>query len=397
MLISATHPHRPVLAIVAATLTACAHPAGSFRLVTRTPDALLIPPQVKDASVDTISLRLRPGRTRAACLESAGGLRIAGKSLVVNRDVLTASAPGELDKWAAALEKAGCISPGETLALKTTVIDSLPFTPSQRMRLRGFALAAIGSANLTSVDSLRVVSPVFRPGAPPGSSAIAAAKASVTAGPNGSINIDLTTKENPDLRGYEIAWYDIKERNDGPGFYIAPRSAELHVGGKVEQVAAPGTNQFVFEPAARWFRFFVKTRVSANDYNIVLMSGSTASDLETRSVNFQKDAAAFLQAAGKASYVVIAKEIEVNPYTRVKVNGIETDVPMGSSIRQVIEQIAGRGSASNALARLSVLKPYRIQKSPRTRLSPVEWDRRTQDILNLTVEGGKQIAWQSSH
>jgi hypothetical protein len=250
-----------VLAIIAAALTACAHPAGSFLLVTRAPNALLIPPQVKDASVDRTSLRLQRGRTKAACLESAGGLRMAGKSLVVNRDVLTASAPGELDNWAAALEKAGCISPGETFALKTTVIDSLPLTLSQRARLRGFALAGIGSANLTSVDSLRVVSPVFRPGAPPGSSAIAAAKASVSAGPNGSINVDLTTKENPDVRGYEIAWYDIKDRNDGPGFYIAPRSAELHIEGKVEQEAAPGTNQLVFEPAARWFRFFVKTRL----------------------------------------------------------------------------------------------------------------------------------------
>jgi hypothetical protein len=252
---STTQQYRPVLAILAVTLAACAHPAGTFRLVTRTPDALLIPPQVKDASIDTTSLRLRLGKTRAPCRESSGGLRIAGKSIVVNRDVLTASAPGELDRWAAALEKAGCISPGDTFGLKTTLIDSLPLTPSQRMRLRGFALAAIGSANLTSVDSLRVVSPVFRPGAPPGSSAITAAKASVSAGPNGSINIDLTTKENPDLRGYEIAWYDIKERNDGPGFCIAPRSAELHIAGKVEQAAAPGTNQFVFEPAARWFAF----------------------------------------------------------------------------------------------------------------------------------------------
>jgi len=77
----------------------------------------------------------------------------------------------------------------------------------------------------------------------------------------------------------------------------------------------------------------------------------------------------------------------------VKVNGVETDVPMGSSIRQAIEQTTGRGAASNALVRLSVLKPYHVQKLPRARLFPVEWDHRTQDILNLTLEGGEQIAW----
>ena len=391
MSIPATQKYRPALAIVAATLAACAHPAGPFRLVTRTPNAVLIPPRVKDASVDRTSIRFQSRRGPAACPASASGLRIAGKSLEVNRDLLTASAPGELDNWAAALEKAGCIGPGETFALKATVIDSLPLEPSQRMRLRGYFLATAGSANLTSVNSLRVVSPVFRPGAPPGSSAITADRPNVSKGPNGSINVELVA--NPDLSGYEIAWYDVKDRDDGRGFYIAPRSAELHIAGKVEQEQAPGTNRFVFEPAARWFRFFVKTRLSANDYNIVLLSGPTASDLETRTADFHKDAPAFLGSASKTSYVAIAKEIEVNPYIRVRVNGVETDVPMGSTIRQVIEQTAGRGAASSALARLSVLKPYGVQKPPRGRLSPVEWDHGTQDILNLTLEGGEQIAW----
>ena len=388
---STTPLYKPVLAIVAAILTACAHPPGSFRLVTGTPGALLIPPRVKDASVDITSIRLRHGGSKAACGASASGLRIAGRSLVVNRDLLAASAPGELDEWAAALESSGCIRPGETFALKTAVIDSLPLAPSERMRLRGYALATAGSMDLTSVNSLRVVSPVFRPGAPPGSSAIAASQPSVSNGQNGGINVDLTA--NPDLRGYEIAWYDVKDREDGPGFYIGPRSAELHIAGKVEREEAPSANRFVFEPGARWFRFFVKTRLSGNDYNIVLLSGSTASDLEARTANFQKDAPQFLQSASKTFYVVIPKEIEVNPYIRVKINGVETDVPMGSSIRQAIEQTAGRGAASNALGHLSVLKPYRVQKLPHPRLSPVEWDHRTQDILNLTLEGGEQIAW----
>ncbi len=301
------------------------------------------------------------------------------------------SAPGDLDNWAAALEKGGCIGPGETFALKITVIDSLPLEPSQRMRLRGYALATAGSVDLTSVNSLRVVSPVFRPGTQPGSSVIAADQPIVSSGRNGAVNIDQIA--NPDLRGYEIAWYDVKDRDDGPGFYIAPRSAELHLAGKVEQQDAPSAYRFVFEPGARWFRFFVKTRLSANDYNIVLLSAPTASVLEARTENFQKDAAAFLRSAGNTSYVAITKEIEVNPYIRVKVNGVETDVPVGSSIRQVIEQKAGRGTASNALARLTVVKPYHAQKVSRARLCPVEWDHRTQDILNLVLEGGEQIAW----
>jgi hypothetical protein len=58
---------------------------------------------------------------------------------------------------------------------------------------------------------------------------------------------------------------------------------------------------------------------------------------------------------------------------------------MGNSIRQVIEQTASDGTASNAVARLSVLKPYRVQKLSHAKLLPVRWDHRTQDILNLTL------------
>lgn len=32
----------------------------------------------------------------------------------------------------------------------------------------------------------------------------------------------LDLKPNPDLIGYEVAWYDIRNRQDGPGFRIVP-------------------------------------------------------------------------------------------------------------------------------------------------------------------------------
>ena len=295
-------PYRSVLAIVAVTLTACAHPAGSFRLVTRTPNAaLLIPPQVKDASIDRTSLRVRPRRTKAACPPSASGLRIERTSLAVSRDLLTALAPGELDNWAAALEKAGCIGPGEAFTLKTIVIDSLPLESSQRMKLRGYALTSIGSADLTSVNSLRVVSAVFRPGAPPASSAIAVGQPDVTRGQNGAINVDLIA--NPDLTGYEVAWYDVKDRDDGPGFYIAPRSAELHIAGKVEEGRRRVRIGLSSNLPRAGFAFRENARVREDDYNIVLLSGSTAEAISKRVPRTSKKDAAACCRVGQAGHL----------------------------------------------------------------------------------------------
>jgi hypothetical protein len=168
---------------------------------------------------------------------------------------------------------------------------------------------------------------------------------------------------------------------------VVPRAAEIHIAGQVERQAAPRVDQFALESNARWFRFFVMTRLAGNDYNIVLLSAPTASDLETRTASFRRDAAGYLQTAGKASYAAMTKEIGVNPYVRVKVNGVETDVALGDSIRQTIEQTAGRGNAASVLPRLSVLKPYG------GKLSRVEWDRNGQDILNLSLEGGEEIVW----
>jgi hypothetical protein len=290
----------------------------------------------------------------------------------------------ELNAWAAALERTGCIGAGEAFTLTTSVIDALPLGLSERRQLRGEALATRGSVDLSSVNALRVVSPVFRPGAPPGT-AIATEQSEVSGGPNGSITVEL--KANPDLTGYEVAWYDVRKREDGPGFHIAPRTAEVHIAGKVEQEPAPRVNPFVFEPTARWFRFFLITRASANDYDMVLLSAPTASDLEARTELFRRDAAGYLRSADKATYAAMTREIGVNPYVRVRVNGVETDIPVGDSIRQVIEASTGRGQAANALPHLTILKPHG------GKLCRVEWDHSARDILSLTLEGGEEIAW----
>jgi hypothetical protein len=371
------------LTLIAILASACAHPPNSFRLIQNN---VLVPPGVKDASVVTASVPLPAHRGKPNCPPSPSGLRIAGKRVIVTRDALASATPEELRTWMASLEKADCIGSGESFALTGALIDSLPLPLSRRSSLRGEGLSVRGVTDLTSVNSIKIVSPVFRPGSPAGVTAIEPPTVSPGDRP-GSINVEL--KANPDLTGYEIAWYDIQPRPDGPGFHIVPRAAEVHIGDRVEKETAPRVNRLGVAPDARWFRYFLMTRSSTNqnDYNIVVLSAPTAGELEARTRAFEKDAGAFLQSAAKTSYAAMTPQFGVNPYIRVKMKQAETDLELGATVRTAIEQSAGKGNAVAALAQLTVRKPHN------GKLSLVEWDRTKQDILSLPLEGGEEITW----
>src|SRR5665213_2332092 len=371
------------LAGIVLLLSGCAHPAASYRLAHPGASLILIPPGVKDASAANASVRVSPGHSaKNVCAPSPGGLRIQGKAVIVSREALTAATNTELQSWTASLEKNGCIRAGQSFALMNAMLDSLPLEVAKRYSLRG-----VGT-DLTAVNALRVVSPVLRPGAPADAGKSADETTSVKPGQKPG-SIDVEVKSSADVTGYEVAWYDFLQRTDGPGFRIVPRNAEIHVAGSVEKKPGPQTNRFALDPDARWFRYFLMTRQASdrNDYNIVLLSGATAAELEARTEAFQKDATAYLRSADKNSYAAMTPAIGVNPYLRVTVNGTVSDIEPGTTVRKAIEQSEGRGKAAAVLPRLRILKPRQ------GRFIPVELDSGTGDVLNLMLEGGEEITW----
>ena len=72
--------------------------------------------------------------------------------------------------------------------------------------------------------------------------------------------------------------------------------------------------------------------------------------------------------------------LRINVYIRVRVKGIETDLPRGTTVGQAVAQ---PGVPAN----------FRIRKLHDGRLYPVIWDRATPIILNLPLEGGEELAW----
>ena len=378
-----------VSALLAALFTAgCANQPGAFRLTAPSAQAILLPPDAKDVSVVRATLRIGPLPRKTVCPPSPHGLLIqrkwlAGPRVVVTRDAIGSTTGPELFAWTVELEKQGCIPANGALSLSERVIDALPLDLAQRSRLLQ------GRGDLTNVNSLRVVSPIYKAG----ESATAGEITSISQGgsPN-SLSVDVTDSH---ITGYEIDWYDLQARASEPGYRVVPgypvvpgyrvvpRSAEVHLDGAVEHPPAPATSRFQADPQARWHQLFMMTKVSENDFDFVVLSARTSAALLDDATAFQRDSAAFLETADPSSYTLLPHGTGINAYVRVKINGAPVDLLRGSAVRQALLQ---------ASANLRTAPPnLKIRKLHNGRLYPVEWDPKSDQILSLPLEGGEEI------
>ncbi len=372
-----------LVAGLALWICGCAHQPVTFRLLPPAPGPgalpTLIPPQAKDVTLARATVPIGRIPRKILCEASPHGLAVerkgpTGARIVVTRDTIAETTAAELFSWTLALEKAGCLAPNMAFQTAENIVDALPLTLAKRAQLLQ------GRGDLKPVNSLRVVSPVLKPG----ESGPLADVQSVSQGANPG-SLDVSVKTNPAVIGYEIDWYDFFPQDGGPGYRISPRDAEIHVNGNVAHAAAPTTDRFYFGPAARWYELYMMTKVSENDFDFVVFSARTSDELNNSVAAFQKDAAAFLKTADPATYTVLPHGSGINAYIRVKVNGVWLDLPKGNTVRQAVSQ------AGNAPSPL--LPRLKIRKLHDGKLYPVEFDRATDQVLSLPLEGGEEIDW----
>ncbi len=372
----------PAIAILAAAFQmACGHPSTVFRLSATPAAPVLAPPGILEKAADRAVLRVSAPAGKGACAASPHGLTVqrlrSAVRVTVTRDAIAATTGAELFEWTVELEKQGCIAANEAFHLAENIVDALPLELARRRQLLQ------GRTDLRSVQSLNVVAPVMKPGAPTG------ALADVISTSEGKApgSIDVEVKSNPAVIGYEVDWYDLVPRDAGPGFRIVPRSAETHVGATVEHPAVPTVSRFAFGPDARWYELFMMTKVSTNDFDFVVFSAPTPEELRRRDADFQRDAAGFLKTADPATYSVLPHGTGINAYMRVRVNGTLLDLPPGNSVQQAIRL------SKAAIDPSTVLTGLKVQKLHDGKLYPVEWDHAGDQILSLTLEGGEEISW----
>ncbi|HEY4087247.1 MAG TPA: hypothetical protein VGM43_14980 [Bryobacteraceae bacterium] len=369
-----------LLAAAAALLAVgCAHPVPAFRL---TSPAMMIPPGPKDATILQAVVPIARIPKKTICAGSPHGLSIerkgrTGARVVVTRDVMEAMTAQELYSWTLGLEAAGCLPMNESARLAANIVDALPLAIQKRTQLLQ------GRSDLTPVNSLRVVAPVLKPGAQLTGSPLAEVQGVSEGSKPGAIDVDVKLK--PEVIGYEIDWYDFAPQDSGPGFRLVPRSAEIHVGDRVEHPDVTSVKRFEFGPAARWYELYMMTKVSANDFDFVVFSARTSEELHNSVAAFQADATNYLLTADPQTYTVLPHGSGINAYIRVRLNGVLTDLQKPVSIRQAIEQ--ARGDPSAALAKLKVRKLHDGA------LYPVQWLAGQNAILSLPLEGGEEIDW----
>jgi hypothetical protein len=85
--------------------------------------------------------------------------------------------------------------------------------------------------------------------------------------------------------------------------------------------------------------------------------------------------------------VLLPANVGMNPQITVLVNGKEVMLPVGANVRSAIAAAGVRDPAA-PLPRLTVRKLYAGKPAA------VEFNRASQDIFNLMLVGGEEIAWQ---
>ena len=362
--------------LLAIVTTGCAV-RQTYRLVDQGAGRVLIPPGVSrpDVAQRTFTADIAAGRGSCAPAEGAIGIqsRRGRVRVTVTRDPLLKQPPGWLSAWTAQAESQGCIAAGEGLKLAERVVESLPLDPRAARRLLHADDLQTGYVDLGPETRLQVVSPILREGSPPDAPILDTS--SLTGEGN---RLTLTLKSTPDLVGYETAWYAVQPKAGQIGFAIAPLSAEKHIQGKVEPSAAPATNYLKFEPQAAYYRLFYKA--DKGEVVEVVLAAPTRADLDRQTRTFSSDPALCAQVPTQTC-LVIPKRVAVNPFLVIAVNGSETTVPVGSTIR-----------AATHLDRVPPdLKVYKLYAG---KAVPVEFDRASPEILGLVLNGGERISWK---
>ena len=364
-------------ALLLSTVTTGCAVRQTYRLVKQNAGSVLIPPGVSKPDVAQRTLTADIAAGNGSCGPAEGAIAIQSRHgrvrVTVTRDPLLKQPQGWLSAWTAQAESQGCIAAGEGMKLAARIVESLPMDPRAAWRLLHANDRQTGYVDLGPETRLQVVSPILREGAPPDASIVDTS--SLTGEGN---SLTLTLKSTPNLVGYETAWYALQQKAGQIGFAITPLSAEKHIQGRVEPAAAPATNYLKFEPQTAYYRLFYKA--DRGEVVEVVLAAPTRAELDRQTQVFNSDPALCAQVPTQAC-VVIPKRVALNPFLAITVNGSETTVPVGSTVRAAIH-------LDHVPPDLKVYKLYD------GKLAPVEFDRASPEILGLVLSGGERISWR---
>jgi hypothetical protein len=374
-----------VLATLVVLFSGCAaRRPQTYRLIPQDRARILAPPGVVRTAIPvTVAAAVRDWRPD--CAPSGEGIVAQGRGkhvrLTIGAAALAQKPAGWLADWLAAAEALGCLGASDNVALATQILQAVPLDPAVAYRLLHAGTIQKGYIDLGAETRLQVVTPILKTGA------AADAPLIETLGVSGGGNqVNVTARATDSLVGVETAWYGFQPKPAGAGWRITPLDVERRIDGRPETAAAPLSNYFRFSDRAAHYRLFYKTDPDGDGTTEIVLTAPTRAELDRRTRALAGDAS-LCQRSDPEMCVVIPRRVAVNPFVAVAVNGTETRLPVGSTVRRAIEQVDARANLPEILSRLKLLKPHG------GKLARVEFDRTRQDILDLTLLGGESLSW----
>lgn len=304
----------------------------------------------KECGLTSSSLRLRwRGNTAEIRLRPGG------------RDLFSA-----VDSLRQRFETGSCLAPGESLDLVAQILENAPAVNGVLVPLMH---VADGYTDLKSGIRLRMLSPILPDNAD-------GLRIETTTSPDGEIRM------MSNLLGYETAWYELVHDAQGRGLTLALDRVEDTIGSAKSLRAAP-RKDYLNRVQPGYLRLLLLTRLSKADHNILLVAAPSRVLLEQISARFASEPYA---PVGGLTAAVIPPEVALAAMMRVQVNGQELDVPVGSTVAEVIQSYDSEHS-QDLPKTLAIWRPYHGQ------LTPVQFDPRDQTILRLALVGGEKLTW----
>jgi hypothetical protein len=341
---------------------------SSFRIVGDRPP-ILIPPGV---NLGAASAQVKLSRNRLKCKAPPppiGILQLTRKpAIAIRREQLESVPPGALSTWADSLSEAGCLPNDQALQIVSRTIDSLPLEAERRRQLLR------GRGDLPCPGSIQIVSPVDPHGF----------KASHIAGISQAANggsIDVALDSASLSLGVNKSWYDLTPRDDGEGCRIEFRGSEVSFDGKVVARNSPDGDLLKFDPKARWFQLFMMTKSSGNDFDHVVLAGSSHAELRKTVAEFKLHADQVLERGDVTTHIRLPPLTGINAFIRVKLNGRYVDIEPNATVRTAVKTIT---SAGLKLRRLHNGKLYPVLGGP------------PEALLSLPLEPGDEISWTTT-
>ena len=378
------------LALVATLLLSAgcaARGPQTWRLAPQDRGQVLVPPGIAATAVAQATFVAAAPLWRAPCAPTGSAVTVQKRGkrvrLTVARDPLLTEPAGWLGDWTAQAEAQGCLTQGSGIEFAMRIADSVPLDPSAAFRLLHSGTMAKGYGDLGTWNRLQVVTPIYRDGPDPDAPIV---RIGPTTGDDHHLNVTVHMTGGEQY-GVETAWYTFQPRADHNGASVVPVSAEDTIGGKTEPAAAPLANYIQFSASAAFYRLYYKADLADNSVTEIVIGAPSRTELDRRTQRLMSDFSLCRQSDPEMC-MVIPRRVAVNPAVAVTVNGVEVRLLAYSSVRAAVAAGGGPRQPQDILPRLAVYKPFA------GKLTPVEFDRASQDIFNLVLLGGESISWK---